>query len=266
VLRSDDRGVGGSEAGKPGDTSADFVTDVLTAFAFLESRADIDAARIGLIGHSEGGLIAALAAAESTEIAYVVMLAGPGITGEEILYLQAEFLLRENGASDQMIAGDRALRARIFGAMKEESEIPIETRLAGLRSEFVARMTSAGMPETAAGAQVDALIEAYSTPWFQWFITYNPALAISRVQSPVLTLIGERDMQVPASANLPAIEAALEAGGNEDYTVSELPELNHLFQTSETGSPSEYAAIEETFDPDALKLIADWIEAHVARP
>lgn len=260
VLRVDDRGVGGSKPATPGATTEDFAGDVRSAMAFLRSRTDIDSGRIGLIGHSEGAVVAAITAAGADDVAFVVMLAGSGITGEDILYLQAEALLLDAGAGPDTVARDRALREQIFNVIKEDSLIPLEERMEAARSEIIA--TYAFNDRTAA-PRVEAMMQTYVTPWFRSFITYDPTEAIRQVQSPVLALIGENDIQVPYLENLPPIEAALEAGGNSDYTVRSLPGLNHLFQTSDTGSVAAYGTIEETISPGVLELVGDWIFARV---
>ena len=266
VLRSDDRGVGGSQAGSADDTSADFATDALAAAEYLQGRADIDDERIGLIGHSEGGLVAAIAAAESADLAFVVMLAGTGTTGDEVLHAQTEFMLRQSGASDAVIAALRSVRTQIFEIVKADSTVPLADRFGAVRADLVAELRDGGFPEQTAVAQVDALIRSFANEWFRYFLRFDPANTLRQVRAPVLALGGERDFQVPARDNLPAIEAALRAGGNADYTVRELPELNHLFQTSRTGAASEYAEIEETFDPDALALVGDWVFTRVGQP
>lgn len=266
VLRSDDRGVGGSEAGSPDATSADFATDALAATDYLQRRPEIDDRRIGLIGHSEGAIVAAIAAAESADIGFVVMLAGTGTLGDDILLAQAEFVMRQAGASDALIAADRSVRTQIFEIVKSSSDTALAARFDAVRADLTAELRGGGFAEETARAQVDALIAAFAAPWFRYFLQFDPADALRRIRAPVLALGGERDFQVPARDNLAAIEAALRAGGNADYTVRELPELNHLFQTSRTGSASEYAAIEETFDPDALVLVGDWILARVGQP
>lgn len=261
VLRVDDRGTGGSTGDFSQATSEDFAGDVLAGIDYLKSREEIDPTQIGLIGHSEGGLIAPIVAVESRDVAFIVLMAGPGITGEEILYLQSELISRAEGVDNETIARNNALMKSIYSAIKEEQndEIAAE-KLRKLMMDEMANMSeeekqSAGYSE----ADLDAQIQSLLSPWMRNFLTYDPRPTLIKVKCPVLAINGEKDLQVPPEENLQAIEEALEAGGNQDYTVKELPGLNHLFQTSQTGSPSEYARIEETISPTALELIGDWI-------
>lgn len=259
VLRVDDRGVGGSTGNTGTATTEDFTEDVLAGVGFLKTRGLIDPKRIGLIGHSEGGIIAPLAATKSTDIAFIVLMAGTGLTGEEILYLQGALILKASGAGDQTIEESRKNQERIFSIIKSEKDPKeAEKRLMELRDEAVAKMTD---EQKKAGGEkaAEAQLRGVNTPWFRYFLTYDPKPALTKVKCPVLAVNGERDLQVPYKENLAAIESALKAGRNKNVTIVMLPELNHLFQKAATGSPSEYARIEETMNPLALKTISDWI-------
>lgn len=265
VLRFDDRGAGKSTGDPAKATSADFATDALAAVKYLQTRQEIDAKKIGLIGHSEGGLIAPMVAAQaSEEIAFIVLLAGPGVLGEEILYAQYALIAKANGASDEVIAQNRALYEQTFAVLKEEQDDAVAAeRLRALIQEALEQMSdedrkTLGMSEEMIEIQIRQML----SPWFRYFLTYDPRPTLAKVRCPVLALSGEKDLQVPPSQNLPEIIKALEAGGNSDYTVTKLASLNHLFQTSRTGSPSEYAQIEETFSPVALEVISHWILRH----
>jgi fermentation-respiration switch protein FrsA (DUF1100 family) len=268
VLRVDDRGVGGSTGNFSQATTEDFAGDVLAGIEYLKSREDIDPARIGLIGHSEGGLIAPIVAVESPDVAFIVMMAGPGITGEEILYLQSELISRAEGADNETLARNAALMKSIYSVVKEEQNDTLAAeKLQKLIMDEVENMSeeekkSSGYSEEALEAQVNAQVQNLISPWMRFFLTYDPAPTLMKVKCPVLAINGEKDLQVPPEENLQAIEEALKAGGNRDYTVKELPGLNHLFQTAETGSPSEYARINETISPAALELIGDWVSEH----
>lgn len=252
VLRVDDRGIGGSSGNVSQATSEDFAGDVLTGVMYLKGREEIDPGKIGLIGHSEGGIIAPMAAVRSEDIAFIVMMGGPGLTGEEILYLQSELMLISEGVSDDVIAKEREMQSRIFDVVKNETENTVaEKKLNEILDEIE-------MPKENKQAEIDKCL----SPWFRYFLTYDPKPTLINVQCPVLAIIGEKDLQVPSRQNLPVIEEALRTGGNKDYTVMELPDLNHLFQTAITGSPSEYQQIEETISPTALDVIGDWILQH----
>lgn len=270
VLRVDDRGVGGSTGNFSDATSEDFAGDVLAGIEYLKSREDIDPARIGLIGHSEGGLIAPIVAVESPDVAFIVMMAGPGITGEEILYLQSDLISRAEGVDNETIARNDALMKSMYSVVKEEQNETIAAeKIRKLIMDELENMSeeekqNSGFSEDALDAQVNAQVQNLISPWMRFFLTYDPAPTLMKVKCPVLAINGEKDLQVPPEENLQAIEEALKSGGNRDYTVKELPGLNHLFQTAETGSPSEYAKINETISPAALELIGDWVSEHTA--
>jgi len=260
VLRVDDRGVGGSTGVESESTSLDFAGDVLSGVAYLKSRKEVDPTEIGLIGHSEGGIIAPLAASLAPqEIAFIVMMAGTGLTGEEILYLQGALIAKAGGASDVEIARSNKIQESIFSVMKQEKDpAAAETKIRQLMKDVVQGMTEEEKKAATPEAQ-EAQLKRLLTPWFRFFLTYDPKTALTKVRCPVLVLNGEKDLQVPPKENLKAIEGALKAGGNKHYTIKELPGLNHLFQTAQTGSPAEYIKIEETIAPSALTVIGDWI-------
>jgi pimeloyl-ACP methyl ester carboxylesterase len=264
VLRVDDRGIGGSTGSGDQSTTNDFVGDVLTGVAFLKKQPEIDPKKIGLIGHSEGGLIAPIAASRSTDVAFIVMMAGTGLPGEEILYLQGALIAKAAGAPEAAIAEQRKGQEQVFAILKQEKDnAAAEKKLIALRDEAIARLPEDQRKQAAAtDAQFKAGIHTTMSPWFRYFLTLDPRPSLRKVTCPVLAINGENDLQVPPKANLPEIEAALKAGGNKDYTVKELPGLNHLFQESATGSPSEYAKIEETISPFALQVMGDWIVKH----
>ncbi|AAM06307.1 alpha/beta hydrolase family protein [Methanosarcina acetivorans] len=268
VLRVDDRGVGGSTGGFSQATTEDFAGDVLSGIEYLKSREEIDPSRIGLIGHSEGGLIAPIVAVESPDVAFIVLMAGTGIPGEEILYLQNDLISRAEGVDNETIAQNIALMKSMYSVVKEEQDDTIAAeKLRKLIMDEVANMSeeekqNSGYSEASSDTWVNASVQTLLSPWMRFFLTYDPSSTLMRVTCPVLAINGEKDLQVPPGENLKAIDEALKAGGNEDYTVKELPGLNHLFQTAQTGSPFEYATIEETISPTALEVIGDWISDH----
>jgi hypothetical protein len=248
VLRYDDRGVGKSTGSFAAATSEDLAGDAWAAWQTLSARPGIDPKRVGLLGHSEGGLIAPMLAASHPEIAFVVMLAGPGVTGEQVMLAQAAVILKAGGASDDAIAADTALRKQAFAILREETTT---TRIV----ERLQAIPVPGPKEVSA-----ALVKQFSSPWFRFFATYDPAPALTKVRCPVLAIAGELDLQVLPNQNLPAIGAALKQGGNQNHTVLELPGLNHLLQPAKTGLPAEYAQIEVTIAPAALDLITTWLQ------
>lgn len=261
VLRMDDRGVDGSTGDIDESTSEDFARDILTGVAYLKNRKGIDPKKIGLVGHSEGGLIAPIAASQSEDVAFIVMMAGPGLSGEEILYLQSRQIAQASGVPEEDIEKNMKTQGKIYSLLK--SGKPDEVTKEKLHTMFLEdynRMTEEekkkiGDPEESFELQVKRV----TSKWFRFFLGYDPALTLRKLRCPVLAIIGEKDLQVSAKENLAAIEKALKEGGNGHFTVKELPGLNHLFQKAQTGSPSEYSKITETINPAALNLISGWI-------
>ena len=227
----------------------------------------MNARQIGLIGHSEGGIIAPLAAVRSADIAFIVLMAGTGVTGEEILYRQGELIAKAGGGDPARLARQRGQQERMFAVVKAEKDpAAAEKRLQEIAEDEIAKLTLAdAAAKEAAAAQARAQIKALLSPWFRYFLVHDPRPTLELVHCPVLAINGGKDLQVDPEQNLPQIEAALKAGGNPDYQCLELAGLNHLFQTCQTGSPAEYRKIEETFSPVALKIIGDWILEHTGR-
>jgi len=261
VLRVDDRGVGGTSKGTPNDTDENFASDVLAGVEFLKTRKGINPKQIGLIGHSEGGMIAPMVAAESKDVAFIVLIAGPGLVGDRLILLQNELLSKAGGVGEEARAASRAVYTRIFAILREEKDNAAATKkINDAVAQQLAQMTE---EQKKAFAPFKELIEAqtgmYLSPWFRYFLLYDPRPILMKVKCPVLAINGERDLQVPADENLTAIAWALKAGGNTDYATVKLPGLNHLLQTSKTGTVSEYRTIEETMSPTALETISDWI-------
>lgn len=263
VLRVDDRGVGGSTGSTWESTSRDKANDVLFGVRFLRGHDRIDPQRIGLIGISEGGLVAPLALnrVEAGTIAYAVLLAGPGVPGGDLLRQQLRRIAAANGAPAQMIEELAALQDRALEIIG--SGVPPQEAEAALRQVVVEQL--AASPETAQlngdalETAVSAAVESNLSPWFRFFIRYDPGPALGGLAVPTLALFGGKDTQVDADQNQSAMEAALAASANQDVTIRRLAEMNHLFQTAATGSPAEYAQIEETMAPEVLDLIGSWI-------
>jgi pimeloyl-ACP methyl ester carboxylesterase len=267
VLRVDDRGVGDS-TGKVSDaTTADFAEDVEAGIAFLKSRKEIDPARIGLIGHSEGGIIGPLVASRSKDVAFIVMLAGTGLPGEDVLYAQGAAVLKAVGADAAALARQKKLQERMFAVLRQEKDPAVAEKKLRAAIAEVASSLGKGEKEQAEATlpMLEGQIKMALTPWFRHFLSYDPRPALRKVTCPVLALNGTKDVQVDAPANLPAIEAALKQGGNKDVTTIELPNLNHLFQTCKTGAISEYGAIEETIAPAVLEAIGEWLDKRTKR-
>lgn len=248
VLRYDKRGCGQSGGNYAVATTADFSTDAEAGVAYLKSRPEVNPHKIGLIGHSEGGVIAPMVAARDPDVAFIVMMAGSGVQGDQILVEQTLLISEAMGESPEKAEKGAAEEREVLALVKQEKDEAV------LEKEVREKIG-----ETVPVAQIGAEIKQLTSPWFRYFIFYDPATALRKVTCPVLALNGEKDLQVPPDQNLPAIRKALEAGGNKHFEVVELAGLNHLFQTAKTGAPAEYAGIEETISPVALEKIASWV-------
>ena len=260
VLRVDDRGVGGSTGDNAKATTADFAEDTLGGLDFLKGDERIDRLRIGLIGHSEGGLIAPIVASRSDDVAFIILMAGPGLPGDQILSAQLKLILKASGADEDAIRRSAESQARLIAIAKKTEDPKLAAEKLKAASLEMAKSLPEG--ERKALAETDpngALVSTLASPWFRYFLNFDPGPTLAKVRCPVLAINGEKDLQVPCKENLEAIDLAVRSGGNDRVTVREMAGLNHLFQPCTTGAPSEYAAIEETFAPAALRAIGDWI-------
>lgn len=248
VLRADDRGMGKSSGDFSKATTADFATDTEAGIEYLKTRPEVNPHKIGLIGHSEGGVIAPMIAARNPDVAFIVMMAGTGVRGDEVIPAQLAAIEEANGKTRAEAEKDAAAeREMLLMAEHSADDAAIENK--------VRELSGGNIPD----AQLGAEIKQIRSPWFRYFLEYDPAIALRKVKCPVLAINGEKDRQVLPDQNLPAIRQALQAGGNTHFEVDELPGLNHLFQTAKSGSPSEYAEIDETISPVALEKMASWI-------
>ena len=258
VLRFDKRGIGKSTGDYAKATTEDFANDAEVALAYLKTRKEIDSKKTGLIGHSEGALLATIVATRSQGPAWIVLLAGHGLKGEDVLLLQSEQILRTAGVNEGEVARTLAFNKQTYTLVREEKNpAALEAELNDL---VQSTSTGAALPPAAVQLQVRMLV----SPWFRFFLDYDPVLALQKTMCPVLALNGEKDLQVPPKENLAKIQKALQDGGNKDFQTTELPGLNHLFQHCASGSPTEYGGIEETMAPEALSAIADWVLKHTA--
>jgi pimeloyl-ACP methyl ester carboxylesterase len=258
VLRYDDRGVGGSTGPYAGATSAEFATDANAAFAYLRTRREIAPDAIGFVGHSEGGMIGPLAAMDNSQVVFLVLMAGPGTDIRSLMETQRRAIGQSMGVSNADLDRSAPIEAQLF-AISASGLGEAEARAAAHAALTDAALTAAGIPV----AQRDAMIDRVMDPWFRFFARYDPAPALRRIRVPVLAINGSLDRQVVPAANLAAIRAAL--AQDSDVTITELPGLNHLFQTAHSGGVGEYADIEETMAPAALATIADWINHRFPR-
>ena len=258
VLRMDDRGVGGSSGKLLDSTDEDFAADALAAVDFLSRRRDIDPRRIGLLGHSEGAVVAAIAAARSMDIAFVVLLAGPALPGDQILAAQSERIARVMGIPDDVERKNREIQQQLFTIVRRDPPAPAARRE---MESLLSQSTASATPEQAAviRGQIGSQISTAASRWFRFVLSYDPAVALAKLACPVLALYGSLDLQVPPELNVPAMKAAL--AGNQLDEIAVIPELNHMLQHAGTGSPVEYTQIEETVAPEVLKRVGDWMAA-----
>jgi len=251
VLRYDKRGIGKSTGDYAKATTMDFADDAEAAAAWLRGRPQIDPRRVGLVGHSEGGLIVPVVAVRDPKVAFIVMMAGPGVDGADILQAQERLI---DGASDAKVAENAALRRQVFDIERSEKDPALAA--ARLKTVLDAYAKAHDLPE----AGVEAQATEFSSDWYRFFLDYDPAPTLRQLRCPVLALNGSLDLQVPPDQNLPPIRAAL--AHDPDVTIVELPGLNHLFQPAKTGAPSEYGQIEVTIAPVALETVTNWIVKH----
>jgi pimeloyl-ACP methyl ester carboxylesterase len=262
VLRYDDRGIGKSTGDIMTATTWDFATDAASAFEFLKEDPRIDPKRIGIIGHSEGAMIAPIVASEYPDLAYIVMLAGSGLSGEDLLFVQSEKLLNASGESEENIRKVIDFNHKVYKiAISADDKDRAEKKLRKAFAKFTKNMTETEKARMGfSDYMVNTTISQVLNPWMRYFLKLDIRTYLSETKCPVLIMSGDKDLQTPPKENVPPIEAALKQGGNTDYKVVILPNLNHLFQTCETGSPQEYARISETFSPKALDIIGEWIK------
>lgn len=265
VLRYDDRGVGGSTGNYMQSTTEDFAEDAKAAIEFLKKQKNIDVNKIGFLGHSEGGIIAPMVAANSNEVAFIVLMSGPGVNGGEVLLEQQKLILESSGVADSLVQQNLELQKKINTALINEQD------LNDLRSDiqaFAEKDFETLSPEIKSSIHdkkayinttVQSQINMFNNPWLRFYIKYDPAPTLQKVKVPVLMTFGELDLQVPIAQNKPKMEEALTLGGNKYFKSIVFPKANHLYQEANTGSVSEYNELKKAFVPGFLDAIADWI-------
>jgi pimeloyl-ACP methyl ester carboxylesterase len=258
VLRLDDRGVGKSTGDFANATEADFVSDAKAAIDYLRHHPDIDPKRVGALGHSEGAIIAPKLAADDPQIAFVVMVAGPGIPMDELLLQQSRDIAALLGEDANAIARNQQATREAFALLKKTTDAPgLEQQLRAINERELAALPADQRQALGGKERIDAQIKMITSPWFRDLLRYDPAPTLAKLKCPVLAIAGEKDLQVAAKENLAGIKRA-----NPSIETHVMPGLNHLLQHCKTGSPMEYSTIEETMSPEALKLMSDWITSH----
>ena len=258
VLRCDDRGTAASQGTHATATNEDFATDTEAMVNYLRSRKEINAKKIGIIGHSAGGIIAFIVAAKDPSIAFVVSLAGAGVRGDSLMLKQVELISKSQGMPDAVWQGMKPSIRNRYAILQQTDKTPEE-----LQKELYADVTKTMSPEQLKDLntiqQLSAQISSMTSPWYLHFMRYDPAQDLKKLKCPVLALNGEKDIQVDAAMNLTAIQERVTGNGNKNVTVKAYPNLNHLFQTCEKGTLAEYGQLEETINPEVLKDIIEWI-------
>ncbi len=257
TLRADKRGVWKSTGDFYSATTEDFASDALAGVAYLKTRKEIDPAQIGIVGHSEGAMIAPMLTARSPDVAFIVMMAGAGVPLDKLLVTQNCLYAQADGANEQKITLLRDWYERYYAiAIGEKDDALAEKRIRKMYAELtVEQKKMLDWSETKLNDEIKRVL----SPWWRYLLAFDPKVFLIKVKCPVLAINGQKDLQVAPDENLQGIEQALKAGGNQNYLIKKLPGLNHLFQTAETGAESEYAKIEETFAPFAMKTVVDWI-------
>ncbi len=267
VLRYDDRGFGQSTGNFSSGTSLDFSYDVQSAIKYLKTRKDVDKTKIGLIGHSDGAMIAPMVAARSRDVSFIVLLAGPGVPGAKLLLDRQELIEKKVGLPDSLIKKSRNHSEQVFKIIINARNT--ETAKADLMKfsrEHYNDIPGYAIPHGVSKDEFIARqIEMFSSPWFKYLLAYDPAPVLQKVTCPVLALNGDKDVQVLAKANLEGIKKALEAGGNTKTTIKELIGMNHAFQECETGMPDEYSKISQTLSTKAMLEMQQWISIQCNR-
>ena len=258
VLRCDDRGTAASQGTHATATNEDFATDTEAMVNYLRSRKEINAKKIGIIGHSAGGIIAFIVAQKDPSIAFVVSLAGAGVRGDSLMLKQVELISKSQGMPDAVWQGMKPSIRNRYAILQQTDKTPEE-----LQKELYADVTKTMSPEQLKDLntiqQLSAQISSMTSPWYLHFMRYDPAQDLKKLKCPVLALNGEKDIQVDATMNLAAIQERITGNGNKNVTVKAYPNLNHLFQTCEKGTLAEYGQLEETINPEVLKDIIEWI-------
>ncbi|MFV0390624.1 MAG: alpha/beta hydrolase family protein [Paludibacteraceae bacterium] len=266
VLRYDDRGTAESTGDFSTATTFDFANDAEASVQYLLTRKDVNTEKIGLIGHSEGGIIAPIVASRNKKVAYVVLLAGTGVRGDELLLMQQKAMAKVSGIPESAIIENEKLNRPLFREIIESPDtVELRSRLHRImeRSLNENLLLKQQLSVEQLNDMVSVTVDRLLSPWMYHFIKYDPYPNLKKVKCPILALNGSNDLQVPAKVNLSAIQKAFHESGNTNVTIVEISGLNHLFQESKTGSPDEYAKIEQTFSPKALEEILNWIKMQI---
>lgn len=266
VLRCDDRGFAKSTGSLDSVTTSDFAEDARAQVAYLMARPEVDAKKVGILGHSEGGLIAAMVAKENPAISFVILMAGPAVPGEDILLAQQALILKSQGVPEEKIEQAAELQKRIYTALRSPQGID-EKLEAEIRKELIAEIKAMppkerkqfGNANKFVDKQMDAQIKVLESPWFRFFLDYDPRQDLSKISARTLAFYGKYDLQVPAEMDSAALAETFNAAGKTNYTIKVCCQANHLFQSAITGAISEYSTLPKEFTPCFLPAVINWV-------
>jgi pimeloyl-ACP methyl ester carboxylesterase len=267
VLRVDDRGIGQTNGDVESATTFDFANDALVGLEYLLSRKEVNRAKLGLIGHSEGGMIAQMVAAKRRDIQFVVMLAGPGLKIADLMKEQNQAVLSKTGIP----AGHIEKYSRLYNSMLQiigtHEKDSFEHYFSQALNQWmdttpnnIIMLTTGIKDEPSKRSFIQQIVPMATSNWFRYFIQYDPADNLKKIRAHVLAINGDKDIQVISKSNLQALATALQSGKARSYAIHELKDLNHLFQTCKVCSVQEYGQLDETFSPVALQLITSWLK------
>jgi uncharacterized protein len=267
VLRCDDRGIGGTDGGDlENSTSQDFASDVVAEINYLKTRADVNKNKIGLFGHSEGGMIASMIASENSDVSYIVMMSGPCVSGDQILLSQLKALLKANGLMDSEIDRNMQLQKMANNAMKtgegwdkfrEQMKIMEYEKIRKLSEDERKNITNI---DSAVEQNVNLQIKQAQLPWTKYFVQYDPTLVMNKIKCPILAMFGELDLQVIADINVLGLQNIMKDSPNKNWSYKVFPKANHLYQEAITGGFEEYAKLKKEFVPGFLEYFTEWIK------
>jgi len=267
VLRVDDRGVGSSTGSFSASTTADFVNDVNASINYLKSRHEVNDKKIGLLGHSEGGMIAPMVASQRKDISFIVLLAGPGVKCIDLLAEQNAAIMKSTGIDSNLAENYKAAYKQLIATIINAPDTASANRNAlQVINNSQPKIDSTILSKLGVSKEfyVKQMVAVCSTPWFKYFIQFDPQPYLTKLKKvKVLALNGSKDIQVVSQQNLPAIRSALVAGSTKKFEVKEMPGLNHLFQTCVKCTVAEYGELEETIAPVALQTIMGWLNSNV---
>jgi alpha/beta superfamily hydrolase len=270
VLRVDDRGMGKTKGSLKNATSEDFAKDAMASLQYLHTRKEVDIKKIGLIGHSEGALIADIIAAQDKSINFVIMLGGPGLVGKDLMALQNQAYLESNGISTMAATAYKELYTQLADialkdSTREEANAEAWDHFISWKDKQIAPVLSdLNFNDTTADKkQIMGLVQSFRIPWYRFFMQADPSTYIQQFTCNVLALNGDKDIQVLPTENLAGIKAALLKSKSPNFSTEAMPGLNHLFQHCNICTIQEYSTIEETFAPEALDRMGAWLDKYV---